>query len=54
MLFDEWDKLEWLKFYNYMITCLRMYLINGLVAHDFKNLDIINFSYYIFNLCQDL
>ena len=43
MLFDEWDKLEWLKFYNYMITCLRMYLINGLVAHDFKNLDIRKF-----------
>ncbi len=43
MLFDEWDKSEWLKFYNYMITCLRMYLINGLIAHDFKNLDIRKF-----------
>lgn len=43
MLFDEWDKQEWIKFYNYMILCLRMYLINGLVSHDFKNLDIRKF-----------
>lgn len=40
MLFDEWDYNEWLKFYNYMLTCLRMYLVNGLVEHDFKNLEI--------------
>lgn len=40
MLFDEWDYNEWLKFYNYMLTCLQMYLVNGLVQHDFKNLEI--------------
>lgn len=43
MLFDEWDNDEWLRFYNYMILCLQMYLVNGLVAHDFKNLDIRKF-----------
>lgn len=43
MLFDEWDDKEWLKFYNYMLTCLQMYLVNGLVAHEFKNLDIRKF-----------
>lgn len=43
MLFDEWDKSEWIKFYNYMLTCLRMYLVNGLVSHEFKNLDIRKF-----------
>lgn len=40
MLFDEWDYNEWLKFYNYMLTCLQMYLINGLIEFDFKNLEI--------------
>jgi hypothetical protein len=40
MLFDEWDYNEWLSFYNYMIRCLQMYLINGLVEHGFKNLDV--------------
>lgn len=39
MLFDEWDYREWLNFYNYMLTCLQMYLINGLVSHEFKNLE---------------
>lgn len=40
MLFDEWEYNEWLKFYNYMLTCLQMYLINGLVHYDYKNLEI--------------
>lgn len=43
MLFDEWDNKEWLKFYNYMLTCLRMYLINGLVQYDYKNLETRKF-----------
>lgn len=43
MFFDEWNNAEWLKFYNYMLTCLQMYLINGLVKHDFKNLDVRKF-----------
>lgn len=40
MLFDEWDNAEWQRFYNYMISCLQMYLTNGLVEHGFKNLYI--------------
>jgi hypothetical protein len=39
MLFDEWDNTEWQRFYNYMISCLQMYLNTGLVTHGFKNLD---------------
>lgn len=43
MFFDEWDNIEWLKFYNYMVACLQMYLINGLIAHEFKNLHVRKF-----------
>jgi len=43
MLFDEWDNNEWLKFYNYMIRCIQLYLINGLTEYDFKNLEIRKF-----------
>jgi hypothetical protein len=43
MLFDEWCNDEWLKFYNYMLICLQMYLINGLVEHDYKNLEVRKF-----------
>jgi hypothetical protein len=43
MFFDEWDSNEWLKFYNYMVACLQMYLINGLIAHEFKNLHVRKF-----------
>jgi hypothetical protein len=43
MLFDEWPKEEWLKFYNYMLQCIRMYLINGLIDFDYKNLEIRKF-----------
>lgn len=43
MLFDEWDNTEWLKFYNYMIRCIQLYLTNGLVAYDFQNLEIRKF-----------
>lgn len=43
MLFDEWDYNEWLKFYNYMLTCIQMYLTNGLINFDYKNLEIRKF-----------
>lgn len=43
MLFDEWDYNEWLKFYNYMLMCIRMYLTNGLISFDYKNLEIRKF-----------
>ena len=40
MFFDEWEKGEWVKFYNYMLKCLQMYLVNGLISFDYKNLEI--------------
>ena len=40
MFFDEWDYNEWLKFYNYMITCIQMYLVNGLITYEYVNLEI--------------
>jgi len=43
MLFDEWDSDEWLRFYNYMIRCVQLYLINGLTEYDFKNLEVRKF-----------
>jgi len=36
--FSEWDKEEWLRFDNYMINCLQLYLREGLVESEFKNL----------------
>jgi hypothetical protein len=38
MLFSEWDTDEWCRFDNYMITCLQLYLENGLIESDFVNL----------------
>lgn len=43
MLFDEWDKDEWLRFDNYMLNCVQYYLENGLKKHDFNNLEIRKF-----------
>ena len=43
MLFDEWGNDEWLKFYNYMLTCLQMYLINGLISYEYVNLEVRKF-----------
>ena len=37
-LFDDWDDAEWHIFDNYMIQCLHYFLENGLVSHDFVNL----------------
>jgi hypothetical protein len=43
LLFDDWDSEEWLKFDNFMITCVQFYLQNGLTKHDFKNLEVRKF-----------
>lgn len=43
MFFDEWDYKEWLKFYNYMVKCIQMYLTNGLVTYEYVNLEIRKF-----------
>ncbi len=57
MLFDEWDNNEWLRFDNYMINCCQYYLENGLVKHNFNNLDIRKFiketSYEFYEWCND-
>ena len=43
MLFDDWDNEEWLKFDNFMITCLQFFLKNGLIESEFKNLETRKF-----------
>ena len=43
MLFDDWDKEEWLKFDNFMILCVQIYLKRGLISHEYKNLDVRKF-----------
>lgn len=43
MLFTDWDKEEWLRFDNFMINCSQYYLQNGLVSHDFNNLEVRKF-----------
>jgi hypothetical protein len=43
MLFEEWTNNEWMKFYNFMLRCLQLYLTNGLVSYDFQNLEIRKF-----------
>ena len=39
-LFSDWKEEEWLKFDNYMIGCLQLYLQRGLIESPFKNLAI--------------
>jgi len=43
MLFSDWNESEWSKFDNFMINCEQYYLANGLVKHDFNNLDVRKF-----------
>lgn len=43
-MFDEWDKVEWSRFDNYMIRCLIRYLAKGLVKSEFVNLKIRKLS----------
>jgi hypothetical protein len=37
-LFDDWVKEDWIKFDNYMVYCLQMYLNNGLIKQEAKNI----------------
>lgn len=39
LLFDEWDNEEWSRFDNFMSNCVVYYLQNGLVSHEFTNLN---------------
>jgi hypothetical protein len=40
LLFSDWDEIEWLRFDNYMIACLQLYLSKGFVTSKFTNLDM--------------
>lgn len=44
MLFSDWNDDEWSKFDNFMIQCLQYYLQNGLMEHEFDNLDVRKFQ----------
>lgn len=57
MLFSDWDAEEWLRFDNFMINCSQYYLQNGLVVHDFNNLEVRKFiketAYEFYEWVQD-
>jgi hypothetical protein len=38
LLFSDWDELEWLRFDNYMISCLQLYLNQGFIKSKSKNI----------------
>lgn len=42
-LFDEWDDEEFLKFDNYMVYCLQLYLKKGLINQESKNINLRKF-----------
>jgi hypothetical protein len=42
-LFDDWEFLEFQKFDNYMVYCLQVYLKNGLIIQNAKNLKMRKF-----------
>jgi len=43
MLFDDWGPEEWSRFDNYMINCVQCFLEDGLVEHEFTNLETRKF-----------
>ena len=43
ILFDDWTDEEWLKFDNYMISNIQLYLQKGLIKSEFKNLKMRQF-----------
>jgi hypothetical protein len=40
MLYSGWHEEEWIRFDNYMISNLQMYLKKGLISSEFKNLKV--------------
>jgi len=42
-LFDDWTDAEFLKFDNYMVYCLMIYLKSGLIKQDAKNINMRKF-----------
>lgn len=57
MLFSDWSREELLRFDNFMIQCVQYYLENGLVSHNFNNLEIRKFiketSFEFYEWSQD-
>ncbi len=43
LLFSDWDESEWLRFDNYMISNLQLYLREGFIKSDYKNLHVRKF-----------
>lgn len=37
LLFDDWDKEEWHRFYSYMVSCIQLFLAEGIIKTDFTN-----------------
>lgn len=42
-LFDDWDEVEYNRFYSYMLECCQYYLQNGLKVSQHKNLETRKF-----------
>ena len=42
-LFDEWSIDDFIKFDNYIVYCLQVYLNNGLITQNAKNLELRKF-----------
>jgi len=40
LLFDEWSEIEWNRFDSFMISCLQLFLTEGLIKQEFKNLEV--------------
>lgn len=40
LLFDEWSEIEWNRFDSFMISCLQLFLSQGLIKQEFKNLEL--------------
>lgn len=42
-LFDDWDLIDFQKFDNYMVNCLQLFLNNGLIPQNAKNIKMRKF-----------
>ncbi|MBU3660719.1 MAG: hypothetical protein FGM14_12645 [Flavobacteriales bacterium] len=46
LFFDEWDEMEWNKFYSFIFRCVQLYLKQGLIKIKYdKTLDNYNASF---------
>ena len=43
MMFDEWEDEDWLKFDNFMVKCIQLYLSKGLAKSKHNNLELRQF-----------